>query len=409
MKRSLKILRISLKVLLIIVIVVVAGLAGFLIYSTVTDYSPKAVEVIDTGKEAQKIPVFSTDFSLISWNIGYCGLGKDMDFFYDGGSRTSPTEESFQASLNGVYNFLADHDSLDFILVQEVDISASRSYNTDQSALLKEALPTHTAALALNYNVDFVPLPVTRPMQDVTSGMMSFSRFPPVSAERYAFPVGYPWPTGVFMLDRCFLLERFKLAGGREIVLINTHNSPYGDAAEMRDYELWMLRGFMLAEYEKGNYVIAGGDWNICPPGYDTLKYYSGYNHLQDAGMIAAEMFPSSWNWAYDPKVPSNRNVNEPYRPGVTPTSTIDFFVTSPNLKVREVHVIPTGFEFSDHQPVYLKVSLIENPMELCPEACSETIQLLLDSLMVLNNKPQGGHSGVVQEDTPPDRFYQRK
>jgi endonuclease/exonuclease/phosphatase family metal-dependent hydrolase len=47
-----------------------------------------------------------------------------------------------------------------------------------------------------------------------------------------------------------------------------------------------------------------------------------------------------------------------PYQKGKTKTTIIDFYVVSPNVEVKAVHTIATGFKFSDHQPVIMKVTL---------------------------------------------------
>jgi endonuclease/exonuclease/phosphatase family metal-dependent hydrolase len=409
MKQFIKILRVTLKALIILVGVIVVVIAGFLIYATATDYAPAAIENASVNKVAGHKVVLADEVSFLSWNIGYCSLGKEMDFFYDGGSQVRATEENYQTYLNGVFNFLARYDSVDFILVQEVDQDARRSYSTDQTQILRESLAGHNSAFALNYDVDFVPLPIYNPMGKVNSGLMSFSRYAPVSSQRYAFLLNYDWPMNVFMLDRCFLLQRIKVSGGKELVIINTHNSPYGDSEMLRKYELWTLRSIMLSEYEKGNYVVAGGDWNQCPAGFSKIKFEGKYNKVKDMSEIEEGFFPEDWSIVYDPKIPTNRDVVSAYQPGVTPTSIIDFFIVSPNLEVEEVRTIPTGFAFSDHMPVYCKARLISNPLELCPDVCTETIQLLLDSIATLHKPKGGGGENTPKEETKQDRFIQRK
>lgn len=408
MKRFKKILRITLKTLLIVLIIVVAGIAALLIYSTFDDYQPPAKEILkaEGGKGLNFIA--KEELALVTWNIGYCSLGKEMDFFYDGGKHMQADETRYQEYLNGVFNTLVRMDSIDLVLLQEVDVNARRSYYTNQIEVMKEALPTHSYVFAKNYDVTFVPVPLTNPMANVESGMMTFSRFAPVSAERYAYPANYPWPTRLFMLDRCFIMERFKVANGKELILVNTHNSAYADADEMRLYELWMLRGFLLNEYEKGNYVIAGGDWNQAPYGYDSLRFYGNYFKNPHCASMEKGFWPESWNLGYDPHTPTNRSTEEAYRFGLTPTNILDFFITSPNVEVMQAKVMDKGFTFSDHQPVYLKVRLLENPLETCPEPCTDIIQMLLDSLQTLNNKAARG-TAKPEPVVKPDRFFQRK
>jgi endonuclease/exonuclease/phosphatase family metal-dependent hydrolase len=187
----------------------------------------------------------------------------------------------------------------------------------------------------------------------------------------------------IFMLDRCFLLQRYKLQNLHELIVINTHNSAFENADLLRQYELWMLRSFILQEYAQGNYVVVGGDWNQNPSDYDNMRYYSNYTKKKGTPKIPEDYLPENWHWAYDKKIPTNRDVYEAYRPGFTPTTTYDFFVTSPNVVVEQVQAIASGFEFSDHQPVYMRVRLDDNPVNSCSEDCMDIITDLQDSLLL--------------------------
>ena len=66
----------------------------------------------------------------------------------------------------------------------------------------------------------------------------------------------------------------------------------------------------------------------------------------------------SLWHWVADPTVPTNRKNDVPYRAGESYTSVIDHYIVSPNLIAEEVAVHDLQFQFSDHQPVYMKVRL---------------------------------------------------
>ncbi|MFN8134262.1 MAG: hypothetical protein U0Z17_03150 [Bacteroidales bacterium] len=73
---------------------------------------------------------------------------------------------------------------------------------------------------------------------------------------------------------------------------------------------------------------------------------------------IPPDFLPHGFTWAYDPKYPTNRNVDTPYTKGRTPTTLIDFFVLSPNITLVSTNTIQTNFEFADHQPVGMVVEL---------------------------------------------------
>ena len=57
--------------------------------------------------------------------------------------------------------------------------------------------------------------------------------------------------------------------------------------------------------------------------------------------------------------VPTNRKTASPYNKEETFITLIDFFLISPNVKMRQVKGIRQDFQFSDHQPVWMEVELL--------------------------------------------------
>jgi exonuclease III len=104
--------------------------------------------------------------------------------------------------------------------------------------------------------------------------------------------------------------------------------------------------------------VVIGGDWNRNPPLLDLKKMTNTEAKRTIDPPLDKDFLPPGWICVYDPTLPSNRDVDQSYVKGKTKTTIIDFFYISPNLKVIENKTIPTGWEFSDHQPVYLRVKM---------------------------------------------------
>jgi len=129
-----------------------------------------------------------------------------------------------------------------FILLPETDKNSERTYRDDQVEKIMATLKEYTSFFAINYKVPFVPVPLHSPMGKVDAGMLTLSRYQPVSAERYNFSSAYSWPKRLFMLDRSFILTRYTVSNGKQLVLINTHNSAFNDATDMRTKELNMLK-----------------------------------------------------------------------------------------------------------------------------------------------------------------------
>ncbi|MGB8491625.1 MAG: endonuclease/exonuclease/phosphatase family protein [Bacteroidales bacterium] len=343
-----------LKVILGLVLLLVLCFAGIIIYAVISDYKPGPTETIYTSEKPGRL-ADSAEISLLTWNIGYCGLDKDMDFFYDGGTGVFTPEKKCLQNLNAVKTFLAGNDSIDFFLIQEIDKKSRRSYRMNEYDTLCRLLKGYEDFFAKNYDVFFVPVPVTSPMGKVLSGIATYSRYDPSSSVRYSFPGEYGFPKQLFMLDRCFLVNRYPTINGKELLVINTHNEAF-DPGEIRNAQMAYLREFLLAEYAKGNYVITGGDWNQSPPDFKPEFAVNKVN--EDQMMINSDFLPKEWKWVYDNKVPSNRSVVKAYDQATTPTTVIDLFLLSPNIREISAGCIDLGFRNSDHNPVRIKVKL---------------------------------------------------
>jgi endonuclease/exonuclease/phosphatase family metal-dependent hydrolase len=281
-----------------------------------------------------------------------------MDFFYDGGEMSNPTKKLAGKYLKNIIDFVVSNDTVDFWMLQEVDVKAKRSYNVNQVELVTNAKRGSYGVFAKNYMVQYVPVPISNPMGYVEGGLMTFSDFAPAEAIRYAYPLIASWPDKLFLLDRCFLLNRYPLNNGEDLVIINTHNSAYVYDSVLRIEELQILKSVVLDEYSKGNYVIAGGDWNQNPPGYKPSKKYNGHTFITSEVKMNDDFMPEGWQWAYNNSAPTNRSNNSSYVIGENTTTCLDYFLTSPNIDIVNVEVLDLKFKDSDHNPVYLKAKL---------------------------------------------------
>jgi len=331
----------------------------FLLYATIDDYKPDAV-IVQAVECEPDIISDSLQIKLLIWNIGYAGLDASMDFFYDGGKQMRPVREGVIRNVEGIASTLAPYIGFDFVLLQEVDQDSKRSYHVNEFQLIKDQFNGYSISFGKNYDVGFVPIPVTGPMGKVKSGLMTLSRECPERVERHSFPGNYSWPKNLFMLDRCFLVNRYQVSNQRELVLINTHNSAYDDGS-LRAQQMNYLRSYLLSEYEKGNYVIVGGDWNQTPYGLEA-ELPSHRFDTDNLSYVEKDYPAPGWQWAYDANVPTNRRLAQPYDQSSSPTTIIDCFLLSPNIKLEYVNTIDLGFQYSDHQPVELQARLSMNP-----------------------------------------------
>ena len=273
----------------------------------------------------------------------------------DGGKNARPGDrDAVDGYLFGIAQSI-EKAAPDLVMLQEVDKDSSRTYRVNET----EKLAYGFSAYALNYSCPFVPVPFP-PMGRVNSGLFTTADYTISSADRIALPCPFSWPLRIANLKRCLLVSRLPLEGSdQELVLVNLHLEAYDDG-EGKAVQTAQLMEFLQSEYEKGNYVIAGGDFNqIFPGGLEAFPNL--HPDLWDPGELSSDSLPAGFGYAYDLVTPSCRLLNQPYQPEDTENTqyyVIDGFLVSPNVKVNLVETLDLGFEYSDHNPVLLRVSL---------------------------------------------------
>ncbi|MFH0758688.1 MAG: endonuclease/exonuclease/phosphatase family protein [Bacteroidota bacterium] len=341
--------------ILYVALIFVGAFLIFLLYATLDDFKPEEISNVPVEDQSE-ILSDSAVLNLLIWNIGYAGLDASMDFFYDGGKQMRPTEEGVMSNMDGIRSTLAPFENYDFILLQEVDRDSKRSYHTNQIESIGQEFAGFKSFFGVNYDVFFVPIPLSNPMGKVESGLLTLTRHIPDEVDRYSFPGNYSWPMKLFMLDRCFLVERHPVSNGKELLIINTHNSAYDDGS-LRTRQMEYLEVFLLTEYKKGNYIIVGGDWNQTP--YGLIPELPDHRFDTINLTYVVENYPApEWTWAFDPGAPTNRRVDVPYNEPTSLTTIIDCYLLSPNIELEYINTIHTGFLYSDHQPVQLQARL---------------------------------------------------
>ncbi len=348
-----------LKVLLIIIIVIVVAAGGFVGFLSFTEYKPADVEYISAGLLGEPETVGDT-VRLVSWNVGYCGLGENEDFVMDGGKGAGkPEREDFDYYFDGVSETLDELDA-DIYLLQEVDEDSARSYGANEVKSFSEGQNAHSWAYAQNYLCPFVPFPWP-PMGRMNSGIITTADYAVEdgTAERIALPCPFSWPVRTANLKRCLLITRYKIPElDRELVVVNLHLEAYDDG-EGKAAQTAMLFEVLEAEYKKGNYVVAGGDFNQTFPG--TLEKWPMLDEGYWApGVLEEESLPEGWSFVYDDSSPTCRLNNAPYDAETSQHYVLDGFIVSPNVEVLSVETQSLGFKYSDHNPVVLEMGFKE-------------------------------------------------
>lgn len=354
-----RIFKVIFTVLIFLSAFTLASLIILLTILTLLEYRPKEREDVSIRGSAQKEACTQSQIKILSWNIGYADLADYADFFMDGGKHVQNSSPSqIRQNLESFVHCIKESGA-DAILLQEVDLCSKRSFKVDQAMFISSALKDFSSSFAYNFKAAFVPYPLP-PIGSVKSGLLTLSSFKPSSAQRISLFLPFKWPVRIANLKRCLLVTRIPIADcDKELVLVNLHLEAF-DSGQGKIEQTKKLRNFIQSEYEKGNYVIAGGDFNQTFSNTDISSYYQKPTGWKP-GLLETSDFPQDWQLLQDPSVPTCRSNGSVYK-GADKSKfqffCIDGFIVSPNVRLSSIKTIDLDFTHSDHNPVLLTCSL---------------------------------------------------
>lgn len=334
----------------------------FILFLTVIEYKPKPEEKISINGNATEIQAQTNqDFSVITWNIGYGALGKNADYFMDGGTKVVTADKSLvKHNIESINNVLKEENP-NIIFLQEVDEKATRSHRVNQRKFFAENFKNFHETYAFNFRVFFIPYPVP-PIGKVHAGIQTLSKYQILDSKRISLPCPFGWPLKVGNLKRCILVDRIQVQNSnKELVIVNLHLEAY-DSGEGKIAQTKLLRDLLQKETEKGNYVIAAGDFNQSFSNTDISNYKIIDDNLWKPGLLDVNEFNNTLSFYADNSTPTCRSLDKPYDKNNTNTQyqfyMLDGFIVSNNIEVKEIKTLKQDFEYTDHNPVKITVSL---------------------------------------------------
>lgn len=314
-------------------------------------YVPPAVEVVDAPEMAPgALDTLHPDgaLSIVTWNIGYAGMGAESDFVMDMGQQERPLSGAIVADNLTKLVAKARSFDADVILFQEMARPSWNTYGTDVLAAFEAGLEGYASVFGADILTRYVPPPFR-----VEMGNAIFSKVAAIMVERRALPLEPNFQYGVFR--KGYRMHILRLAGAREWVLINIHLSAFDDEASVRNQQLQAVLGFAMSEYRQGRYVVVGGDWNLrlAPTefSHNTAEKYRFW--IYD---FPSDRVPAGWRWGVDPTHPTVRTAHAPYVHGENYRLIVDGFLLSPNVKIEAVETLDLDFAHTDHNPVRIRL-----------------------------------------------------
>lgn len=349
-----------LKVLLTVLLVIILVVGGYIGYVFGTYSRIEDNQAVDPEGTAEEMPESGKEYTIVSYNVGFGAYTDDFTFFMDGGKESrARSEESVISCINGSADTAKSFDP-DIVIFQEVDFDSTRSHHVDEVSLINDKFIGFDSVKAVNYHSAYLMYPLTQPHGASNSSILTESSFDITSALRRSLPIATGFKK-MLDLDRCYSISRIPTEDGNELVIFNTHMSAYGTDASQGNAQMEMIFADMKAEYDKGNYVICGGDFNhdftgdsrnVLNPGTEDI--FSWCQPFPDD--LIPEGFSKCTDYE-DGLVASTRNTDIPYSEDSF-TVVLDGFVISDNVECTYVQNIDTGFKYTDHNPVVMKFIL---------------------------------------------------
>lgn len=331
-------------------------------YERIEDNLAMAILPASQDNISNKELEIETTYSAISYNIGFSAYTPDFSFFMDGGEYSwAKSKESVITTTESIAQLLLE-DASDFIVLQEVDLNGTRSHHIDEWEILTQRLNEYHHTFAINYNSAFLFYPILQPHGKNISGLGTLSRFPITSAIRRSLPISTSL-NRFLDLDRAFTVSRFSVNNSKEFIVINVHLTAYGSDESIRKEQFAMLRYVMEEEWNKGNYILVGGDFN-----HDLKRQMGENSNWTWSQPLDRAWIAEHFNLAIDllseqeqeQLADTARDAGEVYTSGETLTVTLDGWILSDNIELVEYETLHHDFSYSDHQPVKITFRLKE-------------------------------------------------
>lgn len=317
-------------------------------------------------------------YSLLSYNLGFGAYSPEYSFFMDTGEMNDGTKVTgiYAKGMNkadveknvGGQLAVSKAQNADFYFFQEVDVKAHRSYKINMYERARAEFGQYCAVYAENFHTANLLYPFNNPIGKTNAGILTLSRYNTERAVRRSFPITENFIDKLFDLDRCFAVHYLPVDGSeKQLVLINVHMSAYDEGGTIRARQLEMLNAVLAEERAKGNYVIAGGDFNHCliadrfDSKEEALQYFKSEQKTPDwvkNSVLTQAEITDGFQIAASLNAATCRGADIPYEAGVNYTTVIDGFLVSDNVTIVSEQTVDTQYAYSDHNPVLLRFTL---------------------------------------------------
>jgi endonuclease/exonuclease/phosphatase family metal-dependent hydrolase len=296
------------------------------------------------------LPQAGDTLDLLSWNLGYGGLGAGSDFIADGGRNALPPSPSAVSdNIAAIVETLRGQQA-DFYILPEIARPSPLNYWHDLTGAVEKTLTNTDRLLSADVFTRFLPWPIR-----FEHGLALYARKHVATFEIVKLPLEEAQLGGLYQRAYSARVARLPVAGKPDWAIIGVHLAAFDKNGDVRRRQLAVVLALAEKLHAEGCPVVIGGDFNM------TLVETNFPSTTSEADKFwvqafPRDMLPAGWTIAADASTPSVRTNERPYKAGENFTAVVDGFIVSPGVTVERVQGVDLGFAHSDHQPVAIRV-----------------------------------------------------
>ena len=330
----------------------------FLSYHRIADDQKIAIEKAKIEQATQPAN-HNQSYRITTFNIGYAANPQNYSFFMDGGKYARGfSKANVQHNLAGIIEQLQQTQA-DFILLQEIDQLATRSYQINEVQKVTQALANYNYSFALNYDSAYLFYPFTQPIGSAKSGLLTLSKATMEQSRRYSLPIATDL-SKFTDLDRAFTVTVLATQP-KKLALINVHLSAFTKDPTIQAAQIKKLTKYMQLYQQRGYAVIVGGDYNHDLLGNTPKRFGTKQEQLTWTHAFPKAALPAGFSLVNQDivaaKIPSVRANDRPFTKD-SYVNLVDGFIVSKDIHVNNLKVWDYHFQYSDHNPVTMEFVL---------------------------------------------------
>lgn len=301
-------------------------------------------------------PKAGARLTIVSWNLGYGGLGAESDFVTDGGKHVFPPSRAIVAkNVAGIVSTLKSFPDADVFVFPEAARPGPANLWHDLLGALTRTFPKAERLFSPDFFTRWLPWPLR-----AEHGLAIYARRHIARAVIEPLPLE---PTKIGGLIRRAYSARvvyLPMDDGRaDWAIIGVHLAAFDQDGDTRKRQVQRVLDLAQHIHAQGHPVVIGGDFNLVltPTSFPNT---TEQKYLFWVFAFPMEALPAGWRIGADPRTPSVRTDERPYAAGENYTAIVDGFIVSPDVAIEEVTTRDVGFRYSDHQPVRIVLRRID-------------------------------------------------